>query len=118
MLDPDLSGGPEVTVPILRAGVLAQEFCQSIARANVEAVFERCFYLRSGGEFICVGEPDIGNGPLTLIGSFGRFPDLALRRGQSAVVCDQHIVIDSIRLTLDQTESWRPPPWPRCSSSV
>src|SRR3954468_24193035 len=96
-------GSPEIVVPILRAGVLAEEFCKSVALANVEAVFERCFYLRSGGEFICVGQPDIRNGPLTLIGNLGRLPDLALQRGQSAAVCDQHIVVGSIRLTLDQT---------------
>src|SRR5436309_10018681 len=88
-------GSPDIVVPILRAGVLAEEFCKGVALANVEAVFERCFYLRSGGEFICVGAPDIGTGPLTLIGSFGRLSDLPLQRGQSAAVCDQHIVVDS-----------------------
>src|SRR4051812_39578849 len=114
MLDPDLSGGPEVTVPILRAGVLAREFCQSVARANVEAVFERCFYLRSGDEFICVGEPDIGNSPVTLIGHFGPLSNLRLQPGQSAVVCDRHLLIgNSIRLTLRQAELWRARPWPK-----
>jgi hypothetical protein len=108
---------PQVTVPILRAGNLAQEFCQSVARANVEAVFERCFYLRRGGEFICVGEPEIGNGPLTLIGNFGRLSDVGLRPGQSAAICARHIAIGpSIRLILHQTETWRRPPWPDCPS--
>ena len=60
-VDVHAAGSPDIVVPILRAGVLAQEFCKSVALANIEAVFERCFYLRTGGEFICVGEPDIGN---------------------------------------------------------
>ena len=99
--------------------MLAQEFCQSVAFANVEAVFERCFYLRCGDEFICVGAPDIGNGPLTLIGNLGRLSDFALQPGRSAAVCDRHIAIGhSIRLILDQTESWHPPAWPICLSSA
>jgi hypothetical protein len=107
------AGSPDVVVPMLRAGALAEKFCRSISRANVEAVFERSFYLRCGDEFICVGEPDIGNGPLTLIGNLGRLSNLALWPGHSATVCDRHIVIgSSIRLTLDQSESWRSPPWP------
>jgi hypothetical protein len=116
---PGPSDHADVIVPILRSGVLAQEFCRRHARANLEAVFERSFYLRSGDEFICVGEPDIGNGPLTLIGHLGRLSDLALRPRQSVEVCDRHIVIgNSIRLTLDQSEAWRPPSWPICPSPV
>ena len=114
-----LCADAEVIVPILRSGVLAQEFCRSHARATVEAVFERSFYLRSGDEFICVGEPDIGNGPLTLIGHLGRLPDLALQPRQSVKVGDRLIVIDnSLRLTLDQSETWHSPSWPTCPSPV
>jgi hypothetical protein len=109
----------EVIVPILRSGVLAQEFCRSHARATVEAVFERSFYLRSGDEFICVGEPEIGNGPLTLIGNLGRLSDLALQPRQSVEVCNRHILIDnSIRLTLDRSEAWRSPCWPICQPPI
>lgn len=111
------AGSPDVVIPILRAGVLAQEFCRSISLANVEAVFERCFYLRCGDAFICVGEPDIGNGPLTLIGNIAPLSGLNFRLGQSAAICERHITIDnSVRFTLDQTESWRSSPWPACPS--
>jgi hypothetical protein len=111
------AGSPDVVVPMLRAGVRALEFCRSVSRANVEVVFERSFYLRCGDEFICVGEPDIGNGPLTLIGNLGRLSDFALQPGRSAAVCDRHIAIgNSIRLSLDHAESWHPPPWPICLS--
>ena len=81
----------EVVVPILRSGVLAREFCRRHARATIEAVFERSFYLRSGDEFICVGEPDIGNGPLTLIGHLGPVSALGLHPRRSAEVCDRQI---------------------------
>jgi|tagenome__1003787_1003787.scaffolds.fasta_scaffold20879952_2 hypothetical protein len=119
VLDPGSADHPNAVVPILRSGVLAQQFCQSVVRANVEAVFERCFYVRSGDKFICVGEPDIGNGPITLIGDLGRLSNLGLQQGRSAAVCDQRIMIgDSICLALDQTESWRSPRWPICPSPI
>jgi hypothetical protein len=54
-------------IVVLRSGVLAQAFCRNNARATVEAVFERSFYLRAGGDFVCIGDPDVGNGPLTLM---------------------------------------------------
>ena len=114
-----LCADADVVVPILRSGMLAQEFCRRHARANLEAVFERSFYLRAGDEFICVGEPGIGNGPLTLIGHLGRLSDRALQPRQSVAVCDRHIVIgNSIRLILDRSEAWRPPAWPICPSPV
>jgi len=99
-------------VSLLRAGVLAQEFCRRGGLANVEAVFERSFYLRSGAQFICVGEPSVGNGPLTLIGPTGFLSGLALRPNRPACVSDGQITIDRVRLTLDECEPWRPPPWP------
>jgi hypothetical protein len=104
---------PDIVVRILRSGVLAQEFCRNNASAHVEAIFERSFYLRSGDAFICVGEPALGNGPLTLIGHLGPLSDLALQPRQPAEVCARHILVDrSVRLSLDGSETWRPPPWP------
>jgi hypothetical protein len=106
----------DVVVPILRSGVLAQDLCRRHARATVEAVFERSFYLRAGDEFICVGEPDIGNGPLTLIGHPGPLADLDLA-GRPVALGGGHILIgNSIRLSLDRSEAWRSPPWPICPS--
>jgi hypothetical protein len=52
-------------VAVLRAGVVARDFCRRGGDAEVAAVFERSFYLRSGKEFICIGEPAVGNGPTT-----------------------------------------------------
>ena len=106
----------DVVVPILRSGVLAQDFCRRHARATVEAVFERSFYLRAGDAFICVGEPDIGNGPLTLIGHPGPLADLDLA-GRPVALGGGHILIgNSIRLSLDRSEAWRSPPWLVCPS--
>ena len=101
------------TIPILRSGLLAQQFCRRVARANVEAVFERSLYLRHGDAFICIGEPGIGNGPLTLIGNIGPLSRLALQPGDAASVCERAITIGhSVRFTLDRSEVWRAPSWP------
>jgi hypothetical protein len=109
------SGFP-FTVPILRSGILAAEFCRHRARADIAAVFDRSFYLRAGDRFVCVGAPGIGNGPSTLIADFGasfRPSDLGLHPGQPASMADRRITIgDSIEFDLDRCERWRPPPWP------
>src|SRR6185295_7044145 len=79
--------GPDgrlVVVPISRSGALARQFCQSVERANVEAVFERSFYLRCGDDFMCIGEPAIGNGPLTLIADLAPLARLGLQPGRPA----------------------------------
>jgi Protein of unknown function (DUF2877) len=101
---------PAIVIPILRLGVLARDFCRQHVRAEVAAVFERCIYLRRGDTFVCLGEPSIGNGPLTLIADF----DLSgLQRGEPVSITQRCITIgDAARLTLDQCEPWRPPPWP------
>ena len=54
-------------IPIRRSGVLAHEMCRRGGHAEVAVVFARSFYLRAGEMFVCVGGPEIGNGPLTLI---------------------------------------------------
>jgi hypothetical protein len=100
-------------VPVLRSGVLAQAFCARITQARVEAVFARSFYLRSGDSFLCIGAPEIGNGPLTLIGDID-LSDLALQGGQSAAVSNRDIAIGAVRFTLDRSETWGPDAWPRC----
>src|SRR4051812_15460382 len=117
VLDAQAPAHPHVIVPILCSGLLAREFCRTRTIAKVEAVFERSFYLRSGDEFICVAEADIGNGPLTLSGGPGALSRLRLRAGRSVEVCDRHFTVDnSIRLILNQNEAWRPPAWPVCPS--
>jgi len=98
-------------VPIVRAGVLAREMCRRGGRGDVAAVFARSLYVRIGDEFLCIGEPGIGNGPLTLIAS-ARISGLGLRRGQAASIAEQCIVIGDLRFDLDRCETWRRPRWP------
>jgi hypothetical protein len=111
-----------ITLPIVRSGILAGEFFRHGARADIAAVFDRSFYLRSGDTFICVGEPGIGNGPLTLIADFSasfRPSNLGLHPGRSAFLADRRIIIgDAIEFDLNRCVPWHPPPWPVCQSPI
>jgi len=104
-------------VPILRSGSLAEEFCRRPALAEIASVFDRSFYLRSGDLFVCVGEPAIGNGPLTLIADM-RVVDLGLRPGQHADVSDGRVAIGTVAFTLHRCEPWRAPRWPQAQSPI
>lgn len=98
-------------IPIRRAGVVAAEFCRTPAGAEVAAVFERSFHLRSGDLFVCVGEPAIGNGPLTLIADMRAAPH-GLRPGQPAHIAESQIEIGAVTFTCERCEPWHPTRWP------
>ena len=100
-----------IAVPIRRAGVLAQDICRRGGVAEVAAVFDRSLYLRAGEAFICIGEPAIGNGPLTLVVD-GSLPRLRLQQGQAASIAEQRITIGDLLFGLDRCETWRLPAWP------
>jgi hypothetical protein len=107
----DDRAAPERVVAVTRAGVLTRDICRRGGGAEVAAVFDRSFYVRAGDDFICIGEPAIGNGPLTLIVA-APLSQLDLRRGQAASVDERQIVIGGVRFDLRRCETWRPPPWP------
>jgi len=114
-LPPPMPGCREFIVPILRSGMLARPFCRHAPVAEVAAVFDGSLHLRAGDVFICIGEPDIGNGPLTLIADNASFrlTDLGVNPGQSALISQRRIRIgDAVQFTLDRCELWRAPPWP------
>jgi hypothetical protein len=102
-------------IPIRRAGVVAAEFCRTPADAEVAAVFERSFYLRAGDLFVCVGEPAIGNGPLTLLADMRAAP-LGLYPGQPARIAEGRIAIGTTTFACERCEPWHPPRWPRVAA--
>src|SRR5215831_11349059 len=82
------------TIPILRSGVLAGDFCRWHSRAEVAAVFKRSIFLRHDDAFVCLAAPSIGNGPLTLIAEFN---PSGLRRGEPVSVTERDIAIGDTR---------------------
>jgi hypothetical protein len=113
---------PDIMVPIVRSGILAREFCRDAAHAEVAAVFERSLYLRREDMFVCLGEPAIDNGPLTLIADVGAsrpLSALGFCPGEPASISDRCITIGcSARFTFERCELWRPPRWPLPRSFV
>jgi hypothetical protein len=110
---PPLDGA--TVIPVRRAGVVAAEFCKAPARAEVAAVFGRSFHLRCGDLFVCVGEPAIGNGPLTLIADMAAAPR-SLYQGQPARIAESRIAIGAVAFTCEWSEPWLPSPWPRAAA--
>jgi hypothetical protein len=109
------AAGGIIVLAVRQAGVMAQKICCREGSASVVAVFARSFYLRCGDTFLCVGDRTIGNGPLTLVTDFGalRMSDLPLRPGQPACLEARVITCGgAVRLTFEDREPWRPPPWP------
>jgi hypothetical protein len=102
-------------VAVVRTGVLAHEVCRRGGWGEIAAIFERSLYLRVGDDFICIGEPSIGNGPTTLIVA-ARVAELGLRRGQPAFIGDGCIVVGDVLLDFDDCATWRAPPWPALPS--
>jgi Protein of unknown function (DUF2877) len=105
------------TVPVVRAGVQARNVCRRGGRGAVAAVFDRSFYLRIGDEFLCIGEPTIGNGPSTLIVA-ARVAPLGMQAGQPAFLSSQRVTIGDLRFDLARCATWRPPAWPAASSAL
>jgi hypothetical protein len=102
-------------VAVLRAGVVARDLCRRGGRGEVAAVFKRSFYLRSGEDFICIGEAEIGNGPTTLIAA-ARVAELGLRQGQRAFIGSACIAVGGLLFDLGACERWHAPPWPQVPS--
>jgi len=107
----DCGADVDRSVAVKRAGVVARAVCRRGGRGEVAAVFERSLYLQLGDDFICIGDPAIGDGPTTLIIA-ARVAELGLRRGQSAFIGNARIAVGDVLLDLSNCETWRPPPWP------
>jgi hypothetical protein len=107
----------ERAVAVVRAGVVAREVCRRGGRGEVAAVFERSFYLRVGDDFICIGEPAIGNGPTTLIIAT-RVAELRLRQGDCASISNDRATIGDLLFDLSNGKTWLAPPWQAASATL
>lgn len=93
-----------VEVHAARIGGRAARLLQQHGDWRVEAVFNRSLYLRSGAEFICIGDRSIGDGPLNAIAA-GPWPACA--------------VGDAARVRLvDATVVWIASGWPPVPQSA
>ena len=96
-------------------GSHAQRFVERHATARVVAVFSRSFHLEAEGDFICIGDPSIGRGPLNaVLGPAGwmRLATALPPIGTNARTALGAIHIGGITLDTTHAERWRPAPWP------
>lgn len=96
-------------------GLLAERALQVDSVGRVVAVFERSFYAVLGGQWICVGLPHLGSGPLHVLCK--RRPLCWPTVGVAAAVKGSILVIDNKPFaTFDSASIWKPelsPGWTR-----
>lgn len=88
-----------------------------VTEGRVAAVFDTSFYIEtSDGRFVCVGGPDLGNGPLTAIAARIPYDDwhgAGIAQAQPvAFEPTQLIISDILILDFPRAVAWQPPPWP------
>jgi hypothetical protein len=96
-------------------GAYAQRFVEGHAAARVVAVFSRSLHLESDGDFICIGDPSIGLGPLNAAMNPADWTRLVTAQppvGTTACIAQGAIRIGGVALDTTRTERWRPAPWP------
>jgi len=96
-------------------GLHAQRFVERHASARVVAVFSRSLHLESDGDFICIGDPSIGRGPLNVELDHAGWMRLAAAvppAGASVSIAQGAFRIGGLTLDTTSAELWRPAPWP------
>ncbi|MDO8979077.1 MAG: DUF2877 domain-containing protein [Afipia sp.] len=101
-------------------GLLAEKVLQVESNGRVVAVFDRSFYAVLGGQWICVGLPHLGSGPLHVLCE--RRPQCWPTVGAAAAVTGLILVIDNKPFaTFDGASIWKPelvPGWTRAGLRI
>jgi hypothetical protein len=95
-------------------GPYAQRFVERHASARVVAAFSRSLHLESDGDFICIGDPSIGRGPLNAeLGHAGwmRLAAALPPLGTSVSIAQGVFRIGGLALDTTRAEVWRPAAW-------
>lgn len=100
------------TLRPLSVGAEARDALRSGRAGRVEAVFARSFYVRLGDDWICIGEPALGRGPLNLL--LDRADDWLreVRLHAPAVTAHDILRLGDVVLDLGGAAPWRPDPAP------
>jgi hypothetical protein len=102
------------TLDLYRMGPIAARILKQVARGNVIAVFDRCFYLDLNSTYICLGSSNFSDGPLNIISSA---PDKTnwitsgIRVGDRVNVADYKLKVGlNMVFGFMNTEIWEPRP--------
>lgn len=101
-------------------GLLAEKVLQLENSGRVAAVFDRSFYAVLGGQWICVGLPHLGSGPLHVLCE--RRPHSWPTVGATAAVIGSILLIGDMPFAaFDNASIWKPeltPGWGRASLQI
>lgn len=101
---------------VTELGLFAREALRSGSAGQVVAVFERSFYAVLDDKWICVGAPEIGSGPLHVLGPRG--PSRRLTPGDSVAVVGSALWIEETPFArFDAASVWTPEAAPRWTIS-
>jgi hypothetical protein len=96
---------------VTEVGLLARRVLRGPRRGRIAAVFERSLYAVFGGEWTCIGQREIGSGPLHVLCE-GIAPH-RFSLGQGIAVVDATMVAGDVTITgLDAAPVWTPAPPP------
>jgi hypothetical protein len=103
----------DATFRIASIGPLAARTLARTDSGVVGAVFERSAYLDFGSEFVCVGAPAIGNGPLNAVVD-SAYALSALRIGARVDVLGdgRNVRVGDVAFEWSQARRWHPLPFP------
>jgi hypothetical protein len=96
-------------------GSHAERFVERHASAVLVAVFARSAHLEADGDFLCIGDANIGNGPLNATVDAAGWARIAreLPSAGAAVHIDAGTIeIGGAVLSATAASMWRPPSWP------
>jgi hypothetical protein len=102
------------TLDLCRMGPIAARILKQVAKGNVIAVFDRCFYLDLNNTYICLGSSNFSDGPLNVISSA---PDKTnwitsgIRVGDRVNVANYKLKVGlNMVFRFMNTEIWKPRP--------
>jgi Protein of unknown function (DUF2877) len=98
---------------IISIGLRAANILETATLLRVTATFDRCFYLRTGPHFVCIGDTSIGNGPLNAVVPENQRHILERSPGETAwKVGDLVNFGDGAALSWTRATRWSTPHWP------
>jgi hypothetical protein len=108
---PRLASQPRLRATLI--GPVAARCLRAGAKGEVRAVFARSFYVSLGPQWICIGMPALGAGPLNILctpSGDDPFPTTMLRAGDAAAIHGDALVAGGTAIMLAGAARWSPEP--------
>ena len=108
------SNSDPFALEIKRLGPVAARTVSQNTMGNVVAVFEKCFYVKLDGAFICIGNSDFSDGPLNVVSSApaqSSWSASGVQLGDRVYILNKCLHIGSrASFRLSEAETWVPEP--------